>query len=64
MSTPLVLGNDARDQVERDQALGAGAVLVLGAVDREGDADAAEDHLGLFCGATHGLGRLRCSQSS
>ena len=45
---PLVRRDHARDQVERDQPLGAGAVLVLGAVDGEGDADAAEDHLGLL----------------
>jgi hypothetical protein len=43
--------DDARDQVERDQPLGAGAVFVLGAIDREGDAHAAEDHLGLFARA-------------
>jgi aspartyl-tRNA(Asn)/glutamyl-tRNA(Gln) amidotransferase subunit B len=35
-----VRGDDARDEVEGDESLGAGAVLVLGAIDGEGDADA------------------------
>jgi hypothetical protein len=52
---PLVGGNDARDEVERNEPLGAGAVLVLGAVHREGDADAAEDHFRLFAPRTHHL---------
>ena len=55
---PLVRRDHARDQVERDQALGAGAVLVLRAVDGEGDADAAEDHLGLFAARLHHVARL------
>ena len=50
---PLVLGDDARDHVERDQPFGAGAVFILGAVDGEGDADAAEHHLGLFSARLH-----------
>ena len=45
---PLGRRDDARDQVERDQALGARAIGVLRAIDREGDADAAEDHLGFL----------------
>ena len=55
---PLVLGDDARDQVEGDQPLGARPVLVLCAVDGEGDADAAEDHLGFFAPRLHGGARL------
>ena len=55
---PLVRRDDARNEVERDQALGAGAVLVLGAVDGEGDADAPEDQLGLLAARAHHLRRL------
>jgi hypothetical protein len=51
-------GDDARDDVEGDQALGAGIV----AIDGEGDADAAEDQVGLGTFAGDGLGRLRRSQ--
>jgi len=54
---PFIAGDDARDQVEGDQPLGAGAVFVFGAVDREGDADAAEDHLGFMATRRHLLGR-------
>ena len=50
---PLVRGDDARDQVERNQPLGAGAVLVLGAVDGKGDAHAAEDHFRLCAARLH-----------
>ena len=50
---PFVRRNDARDQVKGDQALGAGAVFVLGAVDREGDTHAAEDHLRLLAAGQH-----------
>ncbi len=56
---PLVTGDDARNQVEGDQPLGAGAVLVFGAVDGEGDADAAEDHLRLVATVAHQFLRLR-----
>ncbi|MDT4872097.1 hypothetical protein FQZ97_1072640 [compost metagenome] len=57
---PLVGGNDPGQQVERDQPLGAGAVLVLGAVHREGDADPAENHFRLFTPRSHHLtGLLR-----
>ncbi len=57
---PLVGRDDARDQVERDQPLGAavGAAVVLGAVDRERDADAAKDHLGFLAPRPHHLRRL------
>jgi len=55
---PLLARDHARDQVERDQALGAGAVLVLGAVDREGDADAAEDEFRFLALRLHHVGRL------
>jgi hypothetical protein len=49
----------SRDQVEGDQALGARAVLVLGAVHGKGDADAAENHLGLGAARLHhGVGLL------
>src|SRR6218665_809469 len=44
-AAPLVGRDDAGDQVERDQAFAARAVLVLGAIDGEGDAHAPEDHL-------------------
>jgi hypothetical protein len=50
---PFVAGDDAGDDVEGDQALGAGTVLVLGAVDREGDADPAEDHFRLVAAGGH-----------
>ena len=57
---PLVRGNHARDQIEGDQPLGAGAVFVLGAVDGESDADTAEDHFRLFAAGRHDLlGLLR-----
>jgi hypothetical protein len=46
--------DDARDQVERNQALGARAVLVLVAIHRKGDAHAAEDHLGRWQPTTCG----------
>ena len=55
---PFVGRDDARNQVERDQPLGAGAVLVLRAVDREGDAHAAEDHLRFLAPGPHHLLRL------
>jgi hypothetical protein len=61
---PLGARDHARDQVERDQALGAGAVLVLGAVDGEGDADAAEDHLRFLAARRHHLGGCARSQRS
>ena len=56
---PLLARNDAGDEVKGDQALGAGAVFILGAVDREGDAHAAEDHFRFFAPVAHqvrGLG--------
>ena len=51
-------GNDARQQVERNEPLGAGAVLVLGAVHRKGDADPAKNHLRLFAARPHHLAGL------
>ena len=51
---PLGRGDDARDQVERDQALGAVGV----ARHREGDADAAEVQIRLQAARRHGLVRL------
>ena len=55
---PFALGNDARDHVERNQPLGAGAVFVLGAVDGEGDADAAKHQFGLVATRLHRRGLL------
>jgi hypothetical protein len=52
---PLARRDDAGNQVERDQALGARTVLVLGAIDREGDPHAAKDHLGFLTPAAHRL---------
>jgi len=40
---PFIVRNDARDDIERDQALGAG----IAAIDGEGDADAPEHEVGL-----------------
>ena len=57
-SGPFVGRNDARNQVERDQPLGAGAFFVLGAIHREGDADPAKDHLRFFAALAHGVGGL------
>jgi hypothetical protein len=57
---PFMGGNDARYQVERNEALGAGAALVLVAVDGERDADTPEDDLGLgAAGPQHLLGLAR-----
>ena len=55
---PLVFRDDARNQVEGNQPLGSGAVLVLRAVHGEGDADAAKDHLGLGAAVPHQVVRL------
>ena len=55
---PFGGGNDARDHVERDQPLGAGAVVLV-AVDREGDTDAPEHQVGLGALVGHGLLGLR-----
>ena len=52
---PLGLGEDPRHHVEGDQPLGVAAL----AVDREGDADAAEQRLGLVLLLGEGLGRGR-----
>ena len=50
---PLGLGEDPRHHVEGDQPLGVAAL----AVDREGDADAAEQRLGLLLLLREHLGR-------
>ncbi len=54
---PFLRGQHARDDVERDQAFGIARVF---RVDREGDAEAAEQKFGLFAPAAElGLGRRR-----
>jgi hypothetical protein len=50
---PFVGRDDARNQVERNQPLIAGAVFVLGAVNGEGNADTAKNQLGLFAPLGH-----------
>ena len=50
---PFVGRDDAGNQIERNQAFIAGAVFVLGAVDREGNADAAKNQLGLLAPLDH-----------
>ena len=57
---PFVGRDDARHEVERNQALGA-AVL---AVDRERDADAVERAIGLLALLRDAGGRRRASQSA
>ena len=42
---PFLRRNDARHQVKGNQALVAGSTAVFGAIHREGDADAAKNHL-------------------
>ena len=42
---PFLRRNDARYQVKGNQALVAGSAAVFGAIHREGDADAAKNHL-------------------
>mmetsp|Transcript_59385 Transcript_59385/g.140239 ORF Transcript_59385/g.140239 Transcript_59385/m.140239 type:complete len:469 (+) Transcript_59385:1183-2589(+) len=49
---PLGVGNHPRNQVEGDQAFGALAGVLV-AIDREGDAHAAEDQLGLLAPLAH-----------
>jgi len=51
---PLFRRDDARDDVERDQPLGASRL----AVDGEGDADAPEHEVGLGALVGHGLRAL------
>ena len=50
---PLRGRDDARDDVERNQALGAAALFVLFAVDSERDADATEDQVGFRALVAH-----------
>ncbi len=54
---PLVRRDDARDLVERDQALGALAGVLV-AIHRERDADPPEDQFGLVPAIAHQVGRL------
>ena len=57
---PLMGRNDARNQVEGDQAFGPRAVRVFFAVDREGDAHATKNHFGFFALRLHlGVALLR-----
>jgi len=56
---PLVRRDDARNQVKRDQALGARAVLVFFAINGEGDAHVAKDDLRLFATGLHDTRILR-----
>ncbi len=55
---PFGRRDDARDDIERNQPLGAAALFVLLAVDRKGDADAAEDEVGLRALVAHRVGAL------
>ena len=55
---PLGRRDDARDDIERDQPFRPVAVFVLLAVDRERDADAAEDEVGLGALVAHRLAAL------
>ena len=50
---PFVGGQHARDQVKRNQALGAGIVFPLGPIHGKGDADAPEDQFGLLAPSGH-----------
>ena len=52
---PFGRRNNARDDVKRDQAFGAGVV----AIDGEGNADAAKDQIGFHSLARYGLCWLR-----
>ena len=55
---PFVGRDDARNQVKRNQPLGARTVFVFFAVHSERDANAAENHLSLFTPVRHGLSAL------
>jgi len=59
---PFVRRDDARDQVERDQAFVARVLrvrfFVLGAVHGEGDAHPAKDHLGFLAARQHHIAGL------
>ena len=50
--------DDARDQVERDQALGTVTIFVLVTIDGEGDPDPAKDDFSFFAAQAHALGVL------
>ena len=51
---PFVRGDDARDQVEGNQAFGARTFLVFGAIHGKGDAHTAKNHLCLGPARLHG----------
>ena len=55
---PLVRGNDARNDVKRNQTLSARTIFVFVAIDRKGNAHAPENNFGLFASALHELGVL------
>jgi hypothetical protein len=55
MLLPFLGRNDAGNEVKGNQALGARAVFVFGAVHRKGDANAPKDHFGLFTPGRHHL---------
>ena len=50
---PFMAGDDAGDQVERNQPLAARTAFVLGAIHRKRDAHAPKDHLGLGPAGLH-----------
>ena len=56
--SPLMSGDDAGDQVEGNQSLGPGALLVFLAVDGKGDAHSTEDHFRFFTSLGHHVARL------
>jgi len=55
---PFVRRDDPRQQVEGDQALGAGAVLVFRAIDGKGDAHPPKDQFGFLAPRPHHLAGL------
>jgi hypothetical protein len=55
---PLLGGNDARDQVERDQAFVTGPAFILVTIDGKRDAHSAENHLRFFTPIGHHVARL------
>ena len=59
-AAPFLGGDDARNQIERDQALGARTVFVFRTIYGEGDAHAPENHLGLGPTGLHGGIGLLC----
>ena len=57
-AAPFVGRNDAWDQIKRNQALGASAVLVFFTVHRKGDTDTAKNHFGFFAPFGHHVAGL------